>query len=310
MIACMSIDFSLIGQAKSGTTALASFLAQHPDICISVPKETSHFATDLAAESDRFHGAERWFEYRSDEAYERCFAHCSAGALRGDASTAYLPSMDAARNIHAHNPNARIIALLREPVSFMRSLHAQYCNETTEDELSFERALELEHERREGRSIPSRVRAPSMLQYRERARYAPQLARWFDAFGRDQVLVLLAEELRSDGPGQYRRVLEFLGVDPEFQAELGTVHGAAQPRSRRLNRMLNTPVLKRAAFRMLGSERYTALSRRAAAMVMRPASRSAIAPELVAKLRSELAADVDATSSLIGRDLRAAWGWT
>ena len=48
------IDFAIVGEPKSGTTALAEFLSSHPEICMSVPKEPAYFATDLIAESDRF----------------------------------------------------------------------------------------------------------------------------------------------------------------------------------------------------------------------------------------------------------------
>ena len=123
--------------------------------------------------------------------------------------------------------------MLREPVSFMHSLHTQFVNETTEDEPDFARALDLEAERRAGRSIPARVRCPSFLFYRERARYAAQLERYLAVFPREQILVLVFEEFREDNEGHYRRVLEFLGVGPGPHAGVprgAREPGAAQPR--------------------------------------------------------------------------------
>ena len=192
------IDFAIVGEPKSGTTALAEFLSGHPEICMSVPKEPAYFATDLMGESDRFHGAPMWFEFRTEEDYAATFAACRDGQLRGDGSTAYLHSREAAANIHRANPDARIVVMLREPVSFMQALHAQFVNETTEDEPDFARALAKEPARRAGREIPPRVRCPSFLHYRERARYAPQLERFFAVFPRKQVLVLVFEEFRAD----------------------------------------------------------------------------------------------------------------
>ncbi|MEO6867300.1 MAG: sulfotransferase [Gaiellales bacterium] len=307
----MTIDFAIIGQPKSGTTALAAFLAQHPRVCVSVPKETARFATDLQRASDEFHGAVRYFKVRDDATYAAAFAHCTPGQLRGDASTAYLHSREAAANVHAANPDARLVVLLREPVSYMHSLHMQYCNETTEDEPSFERALELEAERIAGRSIPSRVRVPSFVLYRERARYAPQLERWYEHFDREQVLVLLAEEFQRDNAGHVRRVLAHLGIDDaeQFEPEVGTVHGSAEPRNALVNRVLNNPALKNTLFRVVGPQRYTAVRKRVGSLMMRPARREQLDPQLVARLREELGPDVDAASALIGRDLRAAWGW-
>jgi hypothetical protein len=261
------------------------------------------------AESDRFHGAPAWFEFRTEEDYAAVFAGCRDGQLRGDASTAYLHSRDAAANIHRANTGARIVVMLREPVSFMQALHAQFVNETTEDELDFARALAKEPARRAGREIPARVRCPSFLHYRERARYAPQLERYLAVFPREQILVLVFEEFRADNASGYRQVLEFLGVDSAHEPDFREVHARLAPRSARLNRALNAPRLKRAVFRVLGPRRYDRVSKRVAGAVMQPASGSAVAPELEAELREELRPDVARTSELVGRDLAAIWGY-
>ena len=303
------IDFAIVGEPKSGTTALAEFLGAHPAICMSVPKEPAYFATDLMAESDRFHGAPTWFEFRTEEDYAAVFAGCREGQLRGDGSTAYLHSREAAANIHRANPEARIVVMLREPVSFMHALHAQFVNETTEDEPDFARALAKESARRDGREIPARVRCPSFLHYRERARYAPQLERYLAVFPREQVLVLVFEEFRADNAGGYRQVLEFLGVDPAHEPDFREVHARKAPRSARLNRALNSPRLKRAVFRVLGPRRYDRVSKRVAGAVMRPAGGRAVPPELEQELREELRPDVVRTSELVGRDLTAIWGY-
>ena len=303
------IDFAIVGEPKSGTTALAEFLSGHPEICMSVPKEPAYFATDLIGESDGFHGAPTWFEFRTEEDYAAVFAACRDGQLRGDGSTAYLHSREAAENIHRANPGARIVVMLREPVSFMQALHAQFVNETTEDEPDFARALAKEPARRAGREIPTRVRCPSFLHYRERARYAPQLERFFAAFPRKQVLVLVFEEFRADNAAGYRQVLEFLGVDPAHEPDFREVHARKTPRSARLNRALNSPRLKRAVFRVLGPRRYDRASKRVAGTVMRPAAGSAVPPELEAELREELRPDVARTSELVECDLTAIWGY-
>jgi Sulfotransferase domain len=303
------VDFAIVGAAKSGTTALAEFLRGHPGICMSVPKEPAYFAIDLREESDRFHGAPRYFEFRTEEDYAAVFTHCRPGALRGDASTAYLHSHAAAANLYKANPDVKIVVLLREPVSFMHSLHTQFVNETTEDEPEFARALEKEAERRAGRSVPARVRCPSFLFYRERARYAEHLQRYLAVFPREQILVLAFEEFQADNEGHFRRVLEFLGADASYAPPFREVHGSNAPRSRRLNRALNTPALKRTLFRTLGPRRYDALRKSVARVTMRREARPGIPPELERDLRLELAPEVDRVSALVGRDLRTLWGY-
>lgn len=304
-----SVDFAIVGEPKSGTTALAEFLGGHPGICMSVPKEPAYFATDLRAESDRFHGGPKYFEFRTEDDYAALFAHCEPGQLRGEASTAYLHSREAAANLHAANPGTRIIVMLREPVSFLHSLHMQFVNETTEDEPDFAAALALEPERRAGRSIPARVRCPSFLFYRERAAYSAQLQRFYAVFPREQVLVLVFEEFREDNEREFRRLLEFLGADPQYTPDFREVHAAKAPRSRALNRMLNMPVLKRGAFKALGPQRYNRLSKSVAGATMTTATREGIPESLARELREELGPEVDRVSELVGRDLGSIWGY-
>jgi Sulfotransferase family len=303
------IDFAIVGQPKSGTTALAQFLGEHPQICMSFPKEPVYFATDLMQESDAFYGSRKYFEFRTEEDYAALFAHCRPGRLRGDASTPYLLSKVAASNIRAVNPDVKIIVMLREPVSFMHSLHMEYLNETIEDEPDFARALEKESRRRAGECIPARVRCPSYLFYRERARYTDQLARYYAVFPRENVLVMTMEEFREDNEHHYRYVLDHLGVDPQHAPSFGVVHASKAPRSRWLNHVLNTPALKRGLFKALGVRRYTALRGGVARLVLREQARTALSPVLERELRDEFRAEVERVSELVGRDLRPVWGY-
>src|SRR5205814_1850504 len=87
------------------------------------------------------------------------------------------------------------------------------------EQLSFEEALAREDERMQG-EVERMLRDAAYFShawwnytYAARGRYAEQLERWFEAFPREQVLVLLTDELAADTAGAYRRVLDFLGVD-------------------------------------------------------------------------------------------------
>jgi hypothetical protein len=303
------IAFAIVGQPKSGTSALADFLGQHPQICMSMPKEPTYFATDVFEESDAFYGSRKYWEFRTEAEYEVAFAHCRPRQLRGDASTLYLHSKVAASNLCAANPDLKVIMMLREPVSFMHSLHMQYVNQTMEDEIDFARALAKEELRKSGRCIPPRVRCPSHVFYRERARYSNQLERYYAVFPRDNILAMTMEEFREDNEGHYRRVLELIGVDPEHVPSFAVVHPSTAPRSRRVNQMLNTPALKRALFKVLGPVRYGTVKRRVAGLVLREQPRAELPPALERELRDEFGPEVDRVSRLLGRDLRPIWGY-
>jgi Sulfotransferase family len=305
----LMIDFAIVGQAKSGTTALAEFLGRHPQICMSFWKEPLYFATDLMEESDAFYGSRKYFDFRTEQDYAALFGHCRPGQLRGDASTPYLLSKVAASNIRTVNPDAKIIVMLREPVAFMHSLHMELVNETLEDETDFTRALEKEPQRKAGRCIPGRVRCPSYVFYRERARYSEQLARYYAVFPRENILVMTMEEFRQDNERHYRKTLDLLGVDPEYVPAFGVVHPSRAPRSRRLNQVLNTPAFKRVLFKALGPRRYTALQKRVAGLVMKEQPRAELSPVLEQELRDEFRPEVERVSELVGRDLGLLWGY-
>ncbi|NND03242.1 MAG: hypothetical protein HKN91_10685 [Acidimicrobiia bacterium] len=300
------LDFAIVGQPKSGTTALAQFLSEHPQIAFSVPKESAYFATDFHRESDAFHGRQVYFNYRTPQDFKALFEHADEGQLLGEGSTSSLYSVEAAQNLHAHNPEMKIIAMFRDPVAMIHALHTQYVNETVED-LDFEAAIAAEDERAAGRMVPSRVRSPSYVLYGRRTAYTDQLRRFEDLFGPRQILNVLSEEFRDDNAGTFASVAGFLGIDPEFQPDFRTVHGSQTARSGFLNRALNQPRFKNRLSSWLGPRRYTALRDRVAGAVFKSSSRPEIDPTLDAALRKRFKAEVVRFGEHIGRDLSTIW---
>ncbi len=303
-------DFFIVGFMKSGTTALASFLDQHPRVFMSVPKEPAYFATDLMAESDRFHGKPLYFKTRTKAEYEALFARAAADQILGDASTAYIYSQEAAKNIHAYNPDAKIIILIRNPVDFVHALHRQYLNETVEEETDFQRALELEQQRSKGDHIPTRVRVPSYLFYSQRMKYFEQVQRYSRSFPSEQLLIMLHDEFRADNAASYRRVLDFLELpDDGFSARFGEVHGSREPRSPWLNKVINHPPLKNIFYRMLGGRLYTRLHKSIAPLLMRSATRDPIPAAARQQLMGMSYREVERLGELIDKDLLSLWGY-
>jgi len=205
-------DFFIAGNSKSGTTALYRFLARHPRIHMSDPKEPNFFATDFLHEKDI--GA---FKRRTREEYQQCFVSGRKEQVWGEASACYLYSKDAAANIYAANPEAKIVVLFREPVSFLYSYHLQMLqNPVSEGETvkDFASALALEPERKEGRSLPNGCLVPELLYYSERINYTEQLRRFTELFGSDQLRVYLYEDFKADNEAVYHDILGFLGLTP------------------------------------------------------------------------------------------------
>src|SRR5437764_7394714 len=134
-------DFFIVGHAKSGTTALYEMLRRHPEIYMPELKEPWYFATDMRP---RFLPPRMGVPPQTLQEYAALFAEAGPGQRVGEASSSYLWSRTAAAGIAAVAPEARIIAVLREPASFLRSLHLQLLQSHVEDEQDFRKAIGLE----------------------------------------------------------------------------------------------------------------------------------------------------------------------
>ena len=165
------------------------YLAAHPDIYMA-KKEMHAFGSDL-----RF-GPQ--FYRRDQEAYLAEFAARNGERHAGEASVWYLFSTQAAAEIHAFNPEARIIIMLREPAEMLYSLYYQFRFDGNEHLPTFEEALAAEDERRAGRRITRQTYLAQGLVYRDTARYTEQVRRYFDVFGRERVHVIIYDDLAAD----------------------------------------------------------------------------------------------------------------
>jgi hypothetical protein len=294
-------DVFIVGAPKSGTTAMDQYLAAHPQIFMA-KKEMHIFGADL-----RF-GAQ--FYRRDREAYLAEFAARNGELCSGESSVWYLFSKQAAAEIHAFNPEARIIIMLREPAEMLYSLYSQFRFDGNEHLGTFEEALAAEDDRRAGRLITRQTYFPQGLVYRDTARYAEQVQRYFDAFGRDQVHVILYDDLRSNVRGTYCRVLDFLGVDSSLiKTDFKVINGNKSVKHSALRSLLNDPLVRSTAVaigRRLPQPLFTALhdvERRLWKLNSRPERRLPLAPDLRAQLKREFAPEVERLSDLLGRDL-------
>jgi hypothetical protein len=294
-------DVFIVGAPKCGTTAMDQYLAAHPDIYMA-KKEMHAFGSDL-----RF-GPQ--FYRRNQEAYLAEFAARNGERRAGESSVWYLYSKKAAAEIHAFNPEARIIILLREPADMLSSLYHQFRFDGNEDLPTFEEALAAEDERRAGRRIPRQTLFAQALVYRDTARYTEQVRRYFDVFGRERVHVIIYDDLAADVRSVYCRALEFLGVDStRIETDFQVVNGNKSIKYPVLRGVLNDPLVRSTAVaiaRRLPRPIFTAVrnvERRIWKFNSRSEKRPPLAPELHAQLKREFAPEVARLSELLGRDL-------
>lgn len=195
----MLVNFVIGGTQKGGTSALDSFLRQHPEICMPTTRKELHFF-------------DREEENRDYKKYHRNFKPKKRQhRVIGEASPIYMYWETAPYRIWKYNPKMKWILALRNPVE--RAFSAWNMESKRDHEkLPFAEAIEKE---------PERCRTALPLQHRvysyvDRGFYAHQIRRLFNIFGKENCLVLLNEELRNDHRTTLRRVFEFLGVDPSL----------------------------------------------------------------------------------------------
>jgi hypothetical protein len=202
-------DFLVIGAQKGGTTALYAYLRWHPGITGPSWKEVIFF--------DR-----HW--WRGEGWYRGQFPIRSGGLLVGEASPSYLSHPLAPARVRSLVPDAKLVALLRDPVD---RAFSQYQHEVAlgREPLSFEEALAVEDERTRGEveRLVADERAFSRAwwdhTYVARGMYADQLERWLAVLPREQLLVVITDELGERPAETYASILAFLGAAPHELAD-------------------------------------------------------------------------------------------
>jgi hypothetical protein len=296
-------ELYIVGAPRCGTTFMYEFLGRHPQIFMSPAKEPQFFATDLDSGSY----LDSLTFMRDTQQYLALFADAKPGQVRGEGSTWYLYSGAAAANIRRVRRDARIVIMLRHPVEMLYSLHMRRLYGGSEDLPKFTDALAAEADRKAGRRIPPRARNVRALYYRDVGRFGEQVERYLTQFGREQVHVIIFEDLRRDPATAYQRTLEFLGVDPNFHVEPRPINEAVERRSWRLQQLLLSPRVVRAA-RLVTPPRVRPYVGRAWDSVnSRGKKRDPLDPAVARQLRSELLPDMELLSRLIERDVTQIW---
>jgi hypothetical protein len=307
-----------VGAPKSGTTSLYEMLRRHPQIYMPDLKEPRFLASDMRPRAGFSDGPrEQGYPVTLDE-YLALFDDATAEQRVGEASTSYLWSSTAASEIADLQPDARIIAVLREPASFLRSLHLMYLRGRNETETDLRKAMSLEDARRDGKHIPRRSHRPQVLQYSEHVRYVDQLRRYHAHFPPEQVLVLIYDDFRDDNAATVREVLRFLEVDDQYPVEAVNVNVTKRTvRSWRLKGLLQSLSMGRTlparSTRAIVKSVTTPQLRRAAMGTLRRRAIHAEPPppddSFMLELRSRFKGEVVALSEYLGRDLVSLWGY-
>jgi hypothetical protein len=291
-------DFFIVGAPKCATTSMYEYLKQHPEIFMPKKKEPHFFGTDIVTPSKYI---------RDKNEYLSLFAEAQDERRVGEASVWYLYSELAAAEIKAFCPSARIIIMLRNPVDMIYSLHSEFLYHGQEEIEDFGSALEAEEDRKRGLHIPGNCThySAKIFFYREVARYTSQIQRYLDVFGRENVHIIILDDLRRRIAQIYREMLRFLDVSPKFQPDFRIINSSKALRNKTLQNFLNNPPrlvhvvaksLTLPAVRQILISKLLRLNRR-------HDCRRPMAPELRQRLQEEFTPEVESLSELLCRDL-------
>ncbi len=288
----------IVGAPKCGTSALYTYLRSHPEIFMPVVKEPHYFCSDFPALR----------RFPTSNVYLSLFdAARPEHTIIGEATSRYLYSQQAIRSIRELEPQAKFIAMLRNPVDLAHSLHGQLLYQFWEDEPDFERAWNLQAARRIGQYVPSSCPAATELLYGEVAQLGNQVQRLFKQVPRRQICLIFYDDFRADTAAVYQKVLRFLGVATDNRRDFPAVNAHKGYHWQQLARVLVDPpfplsTVKSGLKRTFGWQE-TSFGRWVYGRLTKPQQREPMSPALRSQLVDFFYDDIRLLERLTGNDL-------
>ena len=269
----------LIGAMKSGTTSLARYLASHPDVFMTRPKEPGFF-----------NPARNWS--KGQEWYEALFAKARADQARGEASTSYTMAPHVAgvpERIAGMVPHAKFVYLIRNPIDRIRSMY-MHLVDRGEELVPISRAVE---------------QRPTYLDI---SRYGYQLDQYLEVFSRDRILVVSSDDLRHKRHDTLKSIFGFLGVDPDAELpDISEEYHRGDEKRRIWPAMEGTRAVLRRTGLMTRIPKDLKWKARSALSTAVPNGRAEVDEDLADLLWSLLADDLGRLRAIVGPDFYL-WG--
>jgi len=204
-------NFIIIGAMKAATTSLYTYLKQHPDVFMTAIKEPMFFNNFQNNNNFKILGR-KTKKITTFEQYYPLFDAVKNEKAIGEASPTYISSENCPNLIQQHLPNVKIIAVLRQPVAraYSNFLHARRADR--ESISDFETAFNKETERKTENWSP-------LYHYKSKGYYAEQLEQYFNLFPKENIKVLLFEDLVNNPIETTQELFKFLNIDKSFIPE-------------------------------------------------------------------------------------------
>ena len=281
----------ILGAPKCGTSTLASWLGQHPEIFVSSEKEPHYFYSPYP-------------QKMSLTDYEKLFsASQSTDQYRAEASVWYLFGKTAVPKIIDYSPQSKFIVCLRNPVEMSPSLHSQTLFIGRELEADFATAWALSERRSQGfedKVFGFKGGDVSCMAYKQTCMLGDQIAHLLTQVGRERVHFVLLEDMAARPQQTWQQVLGFLQLSDAMAIDFKAENSAKKRRFIGLQRL--TLFLQNAK-RSVGFKKRFGLLAFFNRRNIVPEPYSSPPPALVREMRAAFSADIERLSELIGRDL-------
>ena len=289
-------NFLILGAAKTGTTSLYRYLRQHPKIYMSPAKEPRFFAFEGEILNYKGPGDAQETAKTDLKSYQDLFRDVTDETAIGEASTVYLWSPKAAERIQYYIPDAKLIAILRNPVERAYSNFLHLVQAEREPLSDFAQALKQEQERINNNWW-------HFWYYKEQGFYSVQLKRYCDRFDANQIKVYLYEDFQAEPITVVKDIFRFLEVDSDFTPNLSEKVRQSRrvPKNKALHSLLTQPNPLKAILKPLLPTKVR--QRVADNLNQKNLVKPKVSPEVCQQLIEEYREDIVALQDLIKRDL-------
>lgn len=291
-------NFLIVGFQKAGTTSVYRYLGQHPDVFVSPQKELNFFSSivEHPVIEPRMTGG-----MTDLDAYSAVFEPGAGRRAIGEASPIYATDPAVPAAIDRLAPQARLIALFRDPVERAYSEYWMRVRDGREKR-SFEDAVNDELRSAGNRPWQAAKRDP--LHYLSSGFYAHHMAPYWDRFAADRLACHLFEDLEADPGSVMRAIFRFLDVDEDFVADTSVRYNASGATKSALMRpFLRKTKLTQSVRRMLPQSVGDYAMAKLEAWRGQNVSKPSLAPGLRRQLVDIFRPDVEQLQARLGRDL-------
>ena len=208
-------NFLVVGAGRSGTTSLHHYLRQHPEVFLPGVKSPSYFYCHrMSTPENRVHArvTRDYFIYDT-RIYEALFDDVRGESAIGEVSPAYLASMQAIEHIAKEIPAAKIVIILRNPVERLYARYVARRRDGLELLKSVEALIEQELEQ-------PLVRDEAVGTYLSAGFCSHFIEAYLERFPREQLHLTFFEDLEANAGEYMRDLFAFLGVSPDFEADV------------------------------------------------------------------------------------------